>query len=141
MKKSKKQLNTENMKTRISQLVAALFFVIVFAGNINATENDVNASSHENIEASLEFENWMMDEYVWNTSIVQYSTAVEETLEMENWMTNEFVWEVQSSELALESWMINNSIWDVKSATEFATETEQDLAMEQWMVNENIWKM
>jgi len=138
---SKKQLNTENMKTRISQLVAALFFVIVVAGNVNATEHDVKASSHENIETALEFENWMMDEDVWNTSNIHYAEAVEETLEMKNWMTNEIVWEVQSTAMVLENWMINNSIWEVESATEFKTETEQVLAMEQWMVNENIWKI
>ncbi len=126
------------MKTRITQLVAALFFVIVFVGNVNATKHEVNASSHENIETTLEFENWMMDETIWSTSDLS-ATAIETNLEMENWMTNRFVWIVQKQGFALENWMTDTNVWEVESAIEVETETEQELAMEQWMVQKNIW--
>ena len=130
------------MKTRISKLAVALFFAIVLlAGNVNATEHDVKASSHENIEATLEFENWMMDETIWNTTTFNYSEATETKLEVENWMTNEIVWDVHYETLTLENWMINDEIWDVESIANIETETEQDLSTENWMVNENIWKI
>ena len=127
------------MKTRITQLVAALFFVLVLAGNVNATKHDVNASSHENIETALELENWMMDENVWNTSVFSITEATETDLEMENWMTDEIVWEVENQGLAIESWMTDENIWEVESAFEIEKATEQELAMEAWMINENIW--
>lgn len=130
------------MKTRISQLTVALFFAIsLIAGNVNATEDDVKASSHENIEATLELENWMMDEIIWNTSTSNYAEATETNLELEDWMTKQVVWDVQFEGLTLEDWMMNSQIWEVESIVEVETETEQDLATENWMVNENIWKI
>lgn len=128
------------MKTRITQLVAALFFVFVLAGNVNATKHDVKASSHENTEMSLQFENWMMDENIWSTSNF-VSAAVETNLEMEVWMTNEFVWGVESQELIVEDWMTDRTIWEVEQTTAIETEKETELAMEQWMVKHNIWKI
>lgn len=111
------------MKTRISQLAVALFFAIsLISGNVNATEHDVKASSHENIEATLEFEDWMMDEEIWNTSTFHYTEATETNLELENWM-------------------VNDNIWEVESAIEVEVETEQELAMEPWMMNVTIWKI
>lgn len=111
------------MKTKISQLAVALFLAIsLVAGNVNATEHDVKASSHENIEATLEFENWMMDENVWNTSSFHYTEATETNLELENWM-------------------VNDNVWEVESALVIETEIEQELTMEPWMVNEENWKM
>jgi hypothetical protein len=130
------------MKTRINQLTVALFFAIFFvAGNVNATEHDVKASSHENIEATLEFENWMMDENVWNTSTFHYAKAAEANLEIENWMINKFVWDVQFDSFTIENWMVNENIWEVESAEVIETETEQELTTESWMIDEDIWKM
>ena len=126
------------MKTRIIQLVAALFFVFVLTGNVNATAHKVKASGHENIEMTLEIENWMTDENVWSTSDFGV-VAVEANLEMENWMTNQFVWDVQNQSLAFENWMTDENIWEVESAIQVETIKEKDLALEQWMLNENIW--
>ena len=138
---NKKQLNTENMKTRISQLAVALLLVAsISIGNVNATEHDGKASSHERNETALVLENWMMDETVWTTSNYLI-TETEQSLEIENWMMNEFVWEAQAESLALENWMTNTNIWEVKSACEAATEEDADLSTEQWMTNENIWKI
>ena len=112
------------MKTRISQLAVALFFVItLLTGNVNATEHDVKASSHENIEATLEFENWMMDENIWNTSTFRYADEAETTLDLENWMISHKVWDVQFDGLAVESWMMDNKLWEVESNVEIDTET------------------
>lgn len=127
------------MKTRISQLVAALFFSVLVIGNVNATERDANASSHENIETALKFENWMMDETIWNTSTFHYTEATETNLELENWMTNDMVWDIQFESLPLENWMVNDHIWEVGNA--LVIETEQGLSIENWMMNENIWKI
>ena len=126
------------MKTRISQLAAALFFVFVLTGNVSATESDVKASSHESIETALVIEDWMMDENVWSTTEFGI-VAPEAKLEVENWMTNQFVWDFENQSLALENWMMDKSIWEVENAVEVETIKEKDLALEQWMLNENIW--
>lgn len=130
------------MKTRISQLAIALFFALfLVAGNVNATDREVKASSHENIEATLEFENWMIDENVWNTSSFYHAEATESALEIENWMTNEIVWDVQIESLTIENWMVDQDIWNVNSFANIEKETEQSLDTENWMVNETIWKI
>ncbi|MCY1718829.1 hypothetical protein OU798_00650 [Prolixibacteraceae bacterium Z1-6] len=129
------------MKTRISQLVAALFFTFLVVGNGYATEHKTKASSHEsNYEASLELENWMLDETIWSTSGSQLKIAQETRMEVENWMTNMYVWDVQVENLRLENWMVNENIWEVDHVVAYS-ETEQDLSIENWMVNENIWKI
>lgn len=111
------------MKTTIKQLVAlAIFSFIFLAGNVNAEGNKAIASSLETItETSLQLENWMTDQAVWNTNnatvIVEESDA---SLEMEAWMTDESTWEVEP---------------------QLVLETEQRLEFENWMINENNWKI
>lgn len=130
------------MKTRISQLTVALFFAIgLLSGNVNAADHNVKASSHENIEATLEFENWMLDEKVWNTATFHYTEATESSLEVENWMTSKMVWNVQTESLALEDWMMNDNFWEVKNIIAVETEKEHDLSMENWMMDEQLWNI
>lgn len=131
------------MKTRISQLTVALFLALgLVAGNVNATEHrGTKASSHEINDATLEFENWMMDENVWKTSTVNYSEVTETNLEIESWMTNKMVWDVKIEGLEIENWMTNENIWEVESAVVIEAETDQELSMEPWMINESIWKL
>uniref|UniRef100_UPI0032174222 hypothetical protein n=1 Tax=uncultured Draconibacterium sp. TaxID=1573823 RepID=UPI0032174222 len=127
------------MKTRISRIVAALFFAILITGNVSATEHKIEASSHENTqEASLELENWMTDENIWNTSDFQFAVVPEATLEVENWMTSMNLWDVQSETLNLEYWMTNEDVWKVNDEIAFS---ETDLTIQDWMINENIWKI
>ncbi len=127
------------MKTRMSQLVVALIFVTLFAVNAKATKHDVKASSHENTEVALEFENWMMDENVWSTGTAHYAEVTEPGLELESWMTIPLVWDFQTKDLALEEWMTDEKVWDAESPITIETETEKDLTMEYWMVNRDIW--
>lgn len=112
------------MKTTIKQLAAlAIFSVILLAGNRNAEAHElVTASSLETtVETTLEMENWMTDEAIWNTA------------------TTEIVFEEADSELEMESWMTDATNWEV--APKFVMETEAGLEMENWMVNENNWKI
>ena len=118
----KKKENIENMKTRISQLAAITLFAILFlVGNVNAKGTEKSASSHENIEATLELENWMVNDSYWETGTAIFiEQAIEENMELENWM-------------------INKNTWNVNNPVNLKTETEQELVLESWMTNENIW--
>lgn len=111
------------MKTRITKITAiALFGLFILMGTVNAKGTERSASGYENIETTLNLENWMISESFWDTSdnfIVEQES--ETILELENWMTNENNWKL-----------------DVKIDLE--TETEQDLAFEPWMTNESIWE-
>ncbi len=106
------------MKTRINQIVALAFLAIfILAGNVNAKGTEHNALSQENIESSLELEDWMINDNFWSTdNFTTFENATEELLQMESWMTNDNVWE-----------------------TENIVETEQKLTIETWMTDENIW--
>ena len=115
----KNRVNNE-MKTKISQIAAVVLFALfIFAGNAKADGLKKDASSHENIEATLNIENWMINENIWDTKeVIICESENEEALPLENWMTNENLWDLE---------------------TEVGTETEQNLAIEPWMINENVW--
>ncbi len=108
------------MRTRFSQIAAVAFFALfILVGNVNAEGTERNASNHENIEATLEIENWMINDNFWNsTEIVAFENTNEATLELEGWMTNDLTWELKKS---------------------IEIETEQELAVEPWMTNDNNW--
>ena len=108
------------MKTRINQLTAiTLFSLILLVGNVNAKGTEIAASSHENIEATLEIENWMISDSLWDiNNNFEFENANDELLELENWMTNDKVWELE---------------------TAVETEIEKSLVFEPWMIDENIW--
>ncbi len=110
----------ENMKTKISQIAAVVFIALfIFAGNAKADGIKKDASGHENIEAALNIENWMINENIWSEREVAIcELETEEALPLENWMTNATLWDLE---------------------TEVGAETEQSLAIEPWMTNENIW--
>lgn len=109
------------MKTRISQIIAIAFFALfILVGNVNAKGTEKSASNHENIEAALELENWMVSDNFWDTGdVLTIETAEEETLGLEDWMTSESTWKLENTieletetELAFEPWMTNESIWN-----------------------------
>ena len=108
------------MKTKIRKIAAVAFFALfIFTGNAKAIGTEKDASGHENIEATLNIENWMIDEVIWDTNDVT-------TFKLET-----------EKALALECWMTNEKLWDLE--TEVGTETEQELEVEPWMTNDNIW--
>jgi hypothetical protein len=134
------------MKTTMKQLTAGTFIaLILLVGNVNAKGTEVNASSHENIETTLQLEKWMTDEGIWNTStakVAEFDQETETALELENWMTNSETWnlnynfiEETETGMSLESWMMNEKIWDLNSM-----DTESELKVENWMIDNNIWK-
>ncbi|MFV0268729.1 MAG: hypothetical protein ACK5HT_16510 [Draconibacterium sp.] len=111
------------MKTRMNHFAAiAIFAIIIFAGNVNAHENKAKASSHEALtETSLQIENWMTDEHVWNVQAAP-GTARE-----------------AEAELKVESWMTDQKAWELAYLA--ATETEAQLTLEDWMMNNTYWKI
>ncbi|MCF6356549.1 MAG: hypothetical protein L3J54_01975 [Draconibacterium sp.] len=108
------------MNTRISQLAAiTLFSLILLVGNVNAKGTESHASKHENIEATLELEDWMINDNLWEVkNNLTLEKTTDEFLELENWMTNDNVWEFEAK---------------------YETETEQSLVFEPWMTDNNIW--
>jgi len=111
------------MKTTINKLAAvAIFAFILLAGNVRAEGNDVTASGLENMtESTLQLENWMTDETIWD--VASFGTiAVEEEAELE-----------------MEDWMLNDITWNIKFPK--VNDTEEALHVEGWMTNETIWKI
>lgn len=108
------------MKTRISQLAAITLFTLFFlVGNVNAKGTELEASNLENIEETLELENWMINNSYWETE------------------TNFFIKQATEENMKLEGWMTNKNTWEVNSTVNLEAETE--LVIENWMTNENIW--
>ncbi|QIA07281.1 hypothetical protein [Draconibacterium halophilum] len=140
-------MKTRNYLKTVALIIAVIFTVVT----ANATEKVTKASSHENIvETSLNIENWMTNEAIWNTSdVCNFVEAQEETLNLENWMTNSDVWststdwavETTEANLELEGWMTNDFDWKVEPTATVETETEGNLSLEDWMINERVWNM
>ena len=116
------------MKTRISQLVFAAFFILIFmGGNVSAKGTEIIASGYEKMEEpALEMEDWMINNLYWDdVSYINVDMTVdnEGSLELENWMTDENSWDSNT----------NNNVIDT------AIETENELNVESWMISENVW--
>ncbi len=110
------------MKTTMKKLAAITFIAIIFiAGSVQAKGTELSALSHESIESSLQIENWMVNESIWETELE--STFIleqdfDETLDLENWMTDESTWnknelitEDQETPLQIEGWMLSENNW------------------------------
>ena len=132
------------MKTTVKQIAAATFIaLILLAGNVKAT--DTKVSSQEAIETTLQLENWMTNESIWNTNSINHAEFVRETetsMELENWMTNAETWNPNNSfvneaesGLELEDWMTNDETWNTVN-----NDNETELTLENWMVNNNAWE-
>ena len=133
------------MKTTVKQLAAGTFIaLLLLVGNVNAKGTEAKASSHENIETTLQLERWMTDEFMLNTNsanIAEIGQETETDLSLENWMTNEETWSlnksfVEESEAAMEveNWMTSENTWNATNVSQ-----EPELTVESWMVDSNIW--
>ena len=134
------------MKTLMKQLTGGAFLAfLLLAGNVKADGTEINASGHERIETTLQLENWMTDEAVWNINFdyaAEFATETETMLELENWMTNEIIWNpilmenVETEKaLEIEPWMTSESIWSGVEKT-----VEKELTMESRMIESEIRK-
>ncbi len=132
------------MKTTVKQIATGtLLALLLLAGNVKAIET--KASSHEAIESTLQLENWMTDDMVWNTislNIAEFVLETDTSMELENWMTDSESWNTNNSfveevemEMVLEDWMINDANWNAENINE-----ESELTVENWMVDNNVWK-
>ena len=134
------------MKTTMKQLATATFIaLILLVVNVKAEGTEKNASITENIETTLQLENWMTDETIWNTNSCSNNEFYQETensLEIESWMTNAETWNfefgfMQETEagLELEGWMTSEKTWNTAELN-----NETALTIESWMTDNNIWK-
>jgi hypothetical protein len=134
------------MKTTMKHLAAGTFIaLLLLVGNVNAEGTETKASNHESIESTLQLENWMTDESVWNANslnIVEFAQETEAGMDLETWMTNSETWNVSNNfveetvtGLEIENWMTSEETWNVNN---FDSETE--LEVENWMIDNNIWK-
>lgn len=134
------------MKTTMKQLATGTFIaLLLLVGNVKAEGTEVIASSHENSETALQLENWMTDEFYWNTNSINMSVVNQETesgLELESWMTSENTWSfnynvVEETEagMEIENWMTSDKTWNLCNKS-----VEADLTVENWMLNNEAWK-
>lgn len=132
------------MKTIAKQLAAGTFIaLLLMGGNVKATETKTSSRAMD--ETTLQLEEWMTDEIVWNTNslnITEFAVEAETSLELENWMTSENSWDVYNtfveeveSEMGLEVWMTNDETWNTVN-----NDIESELTVESWMVNSDIWE-
>jgi len=133
------------MKTTMRKLTAGAFVAfLLLVGNVRADGTELKASSRENIETTLQLENWMINETIWNTNSISIADFVQETevsLEIENWMTREETWKVgelfveeTEAGMKLESWMTSENTWNLNKIN-----AEEKLRVEDWMVNNKAW--
>jgi len=134
------------MKTTMKQLATATFIaLILLVVNVKAEGTERIASINESIETTLQLENWMTDETIWNTNSFSNNEFYQETeteLELENWMTNAETWNFEfgfmqetEAELELEGWMTSEKTWNTNELN-----NETALTIESWMTDSNIWK-
>ncbi len=127
------------MQIKIKHIAAGTFIALLLIGvNVKAEGTEVIAS---NFESTLQIENWMIDETVWNTNSI-FIEETETDLELEHWMTKTESWNfnislVEEAETALEieDWMICDKICHKNT-----TNDEPELNVECWMMNDNLWK-
>ena len=112
------------MKTTMKQLAAGTIIALLLTAiNVHAEGKEAaKASSLKATETTLELENWMIDDNIWNEiSTFNFEEATDEALNLENWMTSNTVWEnVQNmevktdkeNELKLENWMTDTTVWN-----------------------------
>ena len=135
------------MKTTMKQLAAGTFIaLLLLVGNVNAEGTETRALIHKATETTLEVEEWMTNETIWNTNSFNFGEYLQETesnLTLENWMINEDIWnssyvfaEEAESALELECWMTCKKVWNNNNDVE---ETETELTVENWMISEMVW--
>lgn len=112
------------MKTTVKQFATVTFIaLLLLAGNVKADGTEIKATALETIETTLELENWMTNETIWETNTFNAADFALET----------------DTELELESWMTTDSMWN--SEIKMGTETEAELELEDWMTDRKIWKL
>ena len=133
------------MKTTVKQLATITFIsLLLMVLNVKAEGTESTALKNENVETTLEMENWMTDSSIWKTEATFFyiSPESETELGLDEWMINSATWstgfqfnEETESGMELEDWMVNDSNWFV-----IPQEKESALQLEAWMTNETYWK-
>ncbi len=134
------------MKTTMKHLAAGTFIaLLLLVGNVNAEGTETKASGRESIESTLQLENWMTNESIWNTNSLNIGEFAQETetgMDLETWMTSSETWNVSSNfveetetGLELENWMTSEETWNVNNMN-----SETELKVESWMLDNNNWK-
>lgn len=134
------------MKTTMKNLAAATFIAfLLIVGNVKAEGTETKLTSQA-IETTLQLENWMISEKIWNTKPAVIFEFVQETdteMNVENWMTGASAWnsngnfiEVAEPEMELENWMTNDKVWNNYYNVE---ETETEMKVENWMKSNSVW--
>lgn len=133
------------MKNTFKQITAGTFIaLLILVGNVKADGTETKGSNSKDTQKTLQLENWMTDETIWNINsfkIMEFVQETESNLELENWMTNANSWNVNNSfieetetGLELESWMTSDETWITEN-----TNVEPKLRVESWMTDSNLW--
>lgn len=136
------------MKNIVKQIAAGTFLTMVLIfGFENANGTELKAPVNNNLETSLQLENWMINENTWNTNNTfiagdMLETETETELKLESWMTGDSMWEVATwfvteaeKTIELETWMTSDYTWHVHEKA-----TEETLTLETWMTDNKDWR-
>lgn len=122
------------MKTKIKQVTATTLIVLsLMVIGINASATKLTGC--ETVDSSLQVEEWMIDETIWNTAnTTAFAQETDVNLEVECWMTNDEIWNVNynfvaetETNLEIENWMTDAENWDVNDLMKGS-----ELALEIW---------
>ncbi len=108
------------MKTTIKHLTATTFIALFLMAGVVKAEGTEKIATNKVLETSLQLENWMTSEKIWNTGVSEKNNTELET----------------ETEMQIENWMTSEKVWDNLNRVK---ETETELIIETWMKNENIW--
>lgn len=138
------------MKTTIRQTAAGtIITMLLIVGSVSAKATELRTAVLNINETSLQLENWMTDEIIWDsnsfkTADLPLESKTEREMRLKNWMTSNNAWNlnqqivlVAEPELELENWMTSNSLWNINQ--EIILDAEPELEVEDWMTNEAMW--
>ena len=106
------------METKIKQVTAATFIaLLLMAVGIKADASATKLTNANKAETTLQVEDWMIDETIWNASEMSFFTyETDAALKVEDWMTDKATWaitEIMAEEkLTVEDWMLDSKIWE-----------------------------
>ena len=132
------------MKTKIKQVTAATFIaLLLMAVGIKADASATKLTNANKAETTLQVEDRMIDETIWNASEMSFFTyETDAALKVEDWMTNHRIWHTHSHfnfepkiALEVENWMTDKATWAITE-----TMAEEKLTVENWMLDSKIWE-
>ena len=102
--------------------------------------NTFSAFAEVESEATLNLEDWMIDETNF-AIVISFQEEIESPLDIESWMTDDNYFnhptfqyvEETENELEIEDWMLSDNLFTATS------DNEKPLELENWMISDKVW--